>query len=130
MERVTAPIDNKNLMEDAFEDGVFRDFYAAYDHRDRGERHLIGHKAVRDEEFGTVCEQGIMNVRWKFGDNAVRITLLAVPGGEDWESVRESIFKEYREEFKSWECEDNPDLVVEFYELRDTLTVIFYFECE
>ena len=129
MERIAAPIDNKNLMEDPFEDDVFRDFYAASDHRDGSKtRHLIGHKTVK--ENGIDCEDGIVDVRWKWGDNCVTITLLAVSPTEDWESVRGYIFEDYRKEFKAWECEENENLAVDFYELGDKLNVIFYFEIE
>ena len=132
MEKIAAPIDNKNLMEDPFEDDVFVDFYSCYDHRVGKMRHLIGHKVVKDER-GFDCEEGLVDVEWKWGDNCVRITLLAIPGvpdSYDWEYTREAIFEEYRKTFKSWECEENENLVVEFYELMNTLNVIFYFECE
>lgn len=129
MEKIAAPIDNKNLMSDPFENDVFGDFYAAYDHRVGRSRHLIGHKTVKDEN-GIDCESGLVDVQWKWGDNCVRITLLAIPGTEDWDMTRKYIFNDYRDTFKSWECEENPDLKVEFYELKNTLTVIFYFECE
>lgn len=129
MEKIAAPIDNKNLLEDPFEDEVFVDFYAAHDHRDGSRtRHLIGRKTVAED--GVECESGLVDVRWKYGDNCVTITLLSVPRTEDWEDTRRHIFDAYKQEFKAWECEDNPDLVVEFYELLDNLNVIFYFKCE
>lgn len=128
MEKIAAPIDNKNLCEDGFEDEVFGDFDVARDHRKNGVRHLIGRKTVYED--GIACESGLVDVRWKYGDNSVTITLLAVPGTEDWEDSRRRIFDDYKREFKAWECEDNPDLVVEFYELNDKLNVIFYFECD
>ena len=130
MEKIAAPIDNKNLMEDPFEDEVFGDFDAACDHRDGSRtRHLIGRKTV-DDERGVPCESGIVDVRWKWGDNSVTITLLAVPKSEDWEDTRRHIFDSYKQEFKALECPDNEGLVVEFYELQDKLNVIFYFNCE
>ena len=129
MEKIAAPIDNKNLMEDPFEDEVFGDFMVAKDHRKKGVRHLTGCKAVSDEH-GNPCSIGIVDARWKWGDNCVTITLLAVPRTEDWEDTRRRIFDSYKQEFKAWECEDNPGLVVEFYELQDKLNVIFYFNCE
>lgn len=124
-----APIDNKNLMEDAFLDDVFADFCKAKDHLKNHNRHLIGNKTVIDDN-GIPCESGLVDVAWNFGENNIRITLLAVPYVEDWYSVREWIFEDYKKTFKSWECEDNPDLVVDFYQLYDTLNVIFYFEHE
>lgn len=119
MERLAATIDNKNLMEDFAED-TFPGFYAAADHMKGGMRHLVGCKTSDSGD-------GMVDVRWRFGDNCIRITLLAVPAGDDWKTARESIFGEYRKVFGSWECEDNPHLMVEFYELCDTLSVIFYF---
>ena len=128
MEKIAAPIDDKNLLEDPFEDEVFGDFDAAHDHRVKGVRHLIGRKTVIED--GVECESGLVDVRWKWGDNCVAITLLAVPRTEDWEETRRYIFDAYKREFKAWECEANPGLVVEFYELGDMLNVIFYFNCE
>lgn len=128
MEKIAAPIDNKNIMEDPFEDVVFGNFDAARDHRQKGVRHLVGYKMVYED--GIECERGLVDVRWKYGDNFVTITLLAVPMTEDWEDTRRHIFDSYKQEFKAWECEDNPGLVVEFYELQDKLNVIFYFETE
>jgi hypothetical protein len=128
MEKIKAPIDNKNLLEDPFTDEVFGEFDAAHDHYSGGVRHLIGRKTVIED--GVECESGLVDVRWKWGDNCVTITLLAVPKSEDWEYIRRCIFDAYKQEFKAWECEDNPDLVVEFYELLDKLNVIFYFKCE
>ena len=132
MEKIAAPIDNKNLLEDPFEDEVFGDFDAAHDHRKKGVRHLVGRKTV-DDERGVPCESGIVDARWKYGDNCVTITLLSVSccaNEDDWEDNRRRTFDDYKRVFKAWECEDNPGLVVEFYELGDMLNVIFYFETE
>lgn len=128
MEKIAAPIDNKNLLEDPFTDEVFGEFYAAHDHYSGGVRHLIGRKTVIED--GVECESGLVDVRWKWGDNCVTITLLAVPMSEDWEYIRGYIFDAYKQEFKAWECPDDDGLVVEFYELGDMLNVIFYFKCE
>lgn len=128
MEKIAAPIDNKNLLEDPFTDEVFGEFDAAHDHYSGGVRHLIGRKAVIED--GVECESGLVDVRWKYGDNCVTITLLAVPKSEDWEYIRGYIFDAYRKEFKAWECPENEGLVVEFYELLDKLNVIFYFKSE
>lgn len=80
MKKIAAPIDNKNLMDDPFEDEVFCDgFMHSYDHRDgKGTRHLIGTKDVVED--GVVNETGLVDVCWKWGDNCVHITLLAVSG--------------------------------------------------
>ena len=76
---------------------------------------------------------GIVDVKWSYGDNCVTITILAIDGvatSYDWEDYRRMIFDDYRREFKSWECEENENLVVDFYELGNMLNVIFYWECE
>lgn len=115
---IPAPIDNKNLLEDPFEDGVFCDFYACCNHRQKGLRHLMG---IKDEAFVEVC--------WHFASNQIEILVVAVNPCEDFEETRKKIFEEYKNEFSSWQCEDNPGLVVEFSsEETNRLFVNFYFE--
>lgn len=129
MEKIAAPIDNKNLLEDPFEDEVFGDFYAAPDHRRTPRtRHLIGRRKVLNEDGFDCDADALVDAFWKYGDNCVDITLLAVPRKEDdWEYTRREIFDSYKREFKAWECEDNPGLVVEFKEIQNTLYVLFYY---
>lgn len=123
-ELIPAPIDNKNLMEDAFEDDVFQDFYAAPDHRKRNMRHLIGMHREWGGEFGCA----IVDAKWHHADNIVCINLLAAPPAEDFDMVRKEVYAAAAGTFKSWQCEDNPGLVVKT-EVRDaTLIVTFYFE--
>ena len=126
MALIQAPIDNKNLMEDNFEDDDFEDFYVAHDHRERGKRHLVGIKDV--EQDGIICESGLVDVTWKHGGNCVTITLLAIPRTEDWEYTRKKIFADYQREFASWQCEENEGLVVKFHQFLNTLEVQFYFK--
>lgn len=128
MAKIYAPIDNKNLLEDPFEDEVFKDFYAAPDHRVMGgkRRHLIGRKTVTDK-YGMYYGDGIVDVKWCYGDHSIDIQVLAVPGTEDYETVRDAIFDDYEREFKSWMCEDNPGLLVETKRVLGILTVSFYF---
>jgi hypothetical protein len=122
---VPAPIDNKNLMEDAFEDDneIFGYFYAAKDHRKNGVRHLIDIYKSPDSE-------GFVDVKWKYGGNTITITLIAVPPSEDFEYVKERIFDYFKKQFKSWECEDNPGLAVRFDSEDDSLFVHFYFDLD
>ena len=124
------PIDNKNLMEDPFEDDVFCDgFMAARDHRKKGKRHLIGNVEVYDKEFPKCVNYwGIVDVSWSYGGNTVTIKMLATDAGEDFDDMRDEIFKHYKELFKSWECEDNPGLVVCFGSEGDSLYVHFYYD--
>ena len=49
---IPAPIDNKNLSEDSFEDEVFGDFYACKDHRDGSRsRHLFGTLNLDSDDY-------------------------------------------------------------------------------
>lgn len=124
MKRICAPIDNKNILEDPFEDEVFRDFYWAPDHRKKNARHLIG--SVKTENYDAIVE-----VKWRFGDAAIEITIVAIQPAEDYELVRDEVFDHYEKIFKSWECEENENLRVETQRvLGFLLRVGFYFECE
>ena len=98
LELIDAPIDNKNLMEDAFEDDVFGDFYAAADHRTDGKRHLIGYKKEWSD-----C---LLDVFWKYGWSTVTITVLAIPGHEYFDNVRHELFDGVRKTFSEWEYDD------------------------
>lgn len=123
MEKIYAPIDNKNLMEDAFEDDVFRDFYAAPEHRKRKRRHLIGH--VKTENY-----DAIVDVKWSYGDASIDIQVIAIQSSEDYELVRDEVFDHYEQVFKAWQCEDNEGLVVETKRVLGILIVSFYFYVE
>lgn len=119
-----APIDNKALMEDPFEDRVFSDFYAAADHRKRNMRHLVGMHPEWGKEFGGA----IIDAKWHYGDCHVCINVLAAPPQEDFDEVRREVFAAATDTFKAWECPENENLRVET-EVRDTtLIVSFYFE--
>lgn len=126
MEKIYAPIDNKNLMEDPFEDEVFRDFYAAWDHRNRnGVRHLFGHCEDDEQMYDAIVE-----VKWHYGDAAITITVLAVPGTEDYDEVRDNIFAHYERVFKEWECPENENLHVGFKCFDNAMEVTFWWEVE
>ena len=122
LELIEAPIDNKNLMEDPFEDEIFGDFYAAADHRKNGKRHLIGHK----REWADCW----LDVYWEYGWNTVRITVLAIPGHEDFVYVSHDVYDGVRKTFSEWECEDNPNLHVDFGLSGNTIYVHFFFDME
>ena len=124
MEKIYAPIDNKNLMEDPFEDEVFRDFYWAPDHRDGSKcRHLIG--SVKTENYDAIVE-----ARWYWGAHSIGIKVIGLQPSEDVDDVRKEVFDYYEQVFKSWQCEDNEGLIVETSRALGVLTVSFYFECE
>ena len=122
--RCAAPIDNKNLMEDAFEDDVFQDLYAASDHRKRNMRHLIGFH----QEWGSELSGAIIEAKWHYADNLVCINVLAASPMEDFDEVRKEVFACATDTFKAWQCDDNPGLVVETEVRYHTLIVSFYFE--
>lgn len=124
MEKIYAPIDNKNLMEDPFEDEVFRDFYWAPDHRTGSKRrHLIG--SVKTENY-----DAMVDVRWCWGDHSIDIQVIAIQPTEDIDEVRREVFNYYEQLFRSWQCQDNESLVVETKSVLGILTVSFYFEVE
>ena len=124
MEKIFAPIDNKNLMEDGFEDDVFEDFYWGPDHRMGSKRrHMIG--CVKTENY-----DAIVAVNWCFGDNAIDIQVIGIQPSENIDDVRNEVFDHYEQVFKAWQCEDNEGLVVETKRVLGILTVSFYFECE
>lgn len=122
------PIDNKNLMEDPFEDEVFGDFLAARDHRESGVRHLIGFVQVKDEEFPSCTNaEGYVDVSWYYGSNSITIKVLGANTNiEAFDETRDEIFEYYKKLFKSWECEENENLVVRFGSENDSLFVHFY----
>lgn len=128
---MNCPIDNKNLMEDPFEDEVFADFFAAHDHRESGTRHLIGMVDVHDEEFPKcVNYSGYVDVSWFYGGNSVTIKVIGVAANEDFNETRDAIFEMYKKLFSKWECEDNPGLVVHFGSEKDSLYVQFYWSVD
>lgn len=124
--RCAAPIDNKNLLEDPFEDGVFRDLYAASDHRKRNMRHLIGFHREWGSEFGGA----VIEAKWHYGDNIVCINVLSASPQEDFDEVRKEVFAAAIKTFKAWQCADNPGLIVETEERDQSLIVSFYFETD
>ena len=129
---MACPIDNKNLMEDPFEDDVFCDgFLAARDHRKNGARHLIGEVAIHDEEFPKCVNYfGYVDVTWFYGGNTVTIKVIGVAANEDFDETRDEIFEYYKKLFKSWECEENENLVVRFGSENDSLYVHFYWRVD
>ena len=126
---VKCPIDNKNLLEDPFEDEVFADFNAAYDHHEDGIRHLIGQVNIYDEEFPKCVNYSAnVDVYWNFGHNTVTIKVIGVSPSEDFKETRDEVFNHYKKIFSAWECDDNPGLVVKFSSCpsHDSLYVSFY----
>lgn len=126
---IPAPIDNKNLCEDGFEDEVFRDFYQASDHRKgTNKRHLIGALHVDSYETNGLYIDGFVDVKWQWGDNTICIELIACPASEDFLSMREDFAKHYTNVFKGWENPDNPYLVVKTFQKENKLYVSFFFK--
>ena len=128
---IPAPIDNKNLVEDAFEDAteIFGNFYEGRNHRENGKRHMVGFVKVYDEEFPKcVNYSAYVDVTWTYGASHITIKVIGVSASEDFEETKNEVLEHYKKVFKAWECEDNPDLKVEFYQLNNQLNVIFYFE--
>jgi len=125
---IPAPIDNKNLCEDGFEDEVFSDFYQACDHRKgTDKRHLIGTLFVDNRDFYI---DAYVDVKWNWSDNIICIELIACPASEDFFSMREDFAKHYTNVFKGWENPDNPYLVVKTFQKENKLFVSFFFKDE
>jgi len=118
---IDATIDNKNLMEDPFEDEIFGDFYAAADHRTDGKRHLIGYKKEWSD-----C---LLDVFWKYGWSTITITVLAIPGHEYFENVSREVYNAVRKEFSEWEGDDS-HLHVDFGLSGNAIYVHFFFDME
>ena len=86
---------------------------------------------VYDEEFPKcVNYSAYVDVTWTYGASHITIKVIGVAASEDFEETKNEVLEHYKKVFKTWECEDNPDLKVEFYQLNNQLNVIFYFECE
>lgn len=132
MERISAPIDNKNLMEDGL-DEIIDDLYEAPDHNKGGHRHKVGFLQLNDSNGDLICE-AYVDVSWRYGDNAVEIQLLAFNEHVNYlEETTQEVFNHYTRFFKGWENDANEGLRVECYEMRSStplLRVSFYFECE
>ena len=122
---IPAPIDNKNLMEDPLEDEIFADFLDARDHHVSDQRHKVGFIRIPDEA------EAYVDVTWNYGSYRLYIRLLAAnPCMADFISTRDIIFKHYSDLFTSWQCDDNPGLVVNCATVASVLIVTFYFKDE
>ena len=125
---IPAPIDNKNLCEDPFEDDVFGNFYATKFHRaTKKRRSLIGTLHIDNDDFYI---DAIVAVEWFYGGNQIGIQVLAVPPTENFDYMRRDVYAYYKKIFSEWMNPDNPELRVEFYEQGGFLNVSFFFEVE
>ena len=124
---IPAPIDDKNLLEDPFEDEVFGDFLQASDHRkETNKRHLIGSLHVDTYDTDGLYIDGFVDVKWQWGTNTICIELIACPASEDFFSMREDFARYYTNVFKGWENPDNPALVVKTTQEENKLYVSFF----
>lgn len=106
MKKYYATIDNKNLLEDGFEDDLFRDFYPATDHRKNNVRHLVGNVEVKEDKT-PICD-AYVDVIWHFGDAAITITMLGCnPFCDEVDVQFEELCKFYESKFKEWEDASN-----------------------
>ena len=128
---IPAPIDDKNLMEDSFEDEVFADFHECADHHESGKRHLMGRLDVLEESNDNleIYIDAYIDVAWQFGGNTVCITLLACPVSDCFDTMSEDLATYYTREFKKWECPDNEYLVVQTRHENNKVYISFFFEC-
>lgn len=119
MEKIPANIDNKNIMEDALDEEVFKGFYIGNE-GGSCRRHVIGN--VDTENYSAIVE-----AKWNFGENTIDIQLVGTKPGDEPDEVRREVFEHYERTFKAWECEDNPALIVETSQVLGILTIWFYF---
>lgn len=130
--QILCPIDNKNLLEDAF-DEIIEDLFEAPDHYKGDHRHKIGTLQLKDGDGILICE-ACVDVSWRFGDNAVEIQILAFNEHvNDLEETKQAVFSYYARYFKEWENEANEGLRVEYGEMYNsvpTLRVWFYHAVE
>lgn len=126
---IPASIDNKNIMEDSLLEDVFEGLYHAQDHFENGKRHLIGEISVfeeEDENIETFIE-GIVDVKWQYGSNIIRLELLGAQEKEYFSSMADDFAKYYTRIFKEW---GDTNVVVKTSQQGNRLYVALYFKCE
>lgn len=132
MEKIPAPFDGKNLVDDSLRDDVFRDCYQCDDMTDsRG--HLLGHVSADTDE---VWLDAIVDVRWSSSWNTLRIELMACPAQSDFFSMRDDFFRYYEQVFRQWEQDskengfDGKGFYVEFKREGNVLFASFWWDPE
>ncbi len=136
MKKYFATIDNKNLLEDGFEDELFGDLMPATDHRKNNNvRHLIGSKQIKEDK-SLVCD-AIVEAKWNFGDAAITITMLACnPFCDNEADQRDTLFKYYESKFKESEqasnenCFEGESFHVGFERKENSLEVTMWWEVD
>jgi len=135
MKKYFATIDNKNLLEDGFEDDLFRDFYPATDHRKGNVRHLIGMVEVKEDKI-PICD-AFVDVKWHFGDAAITITMLGCnPFCDEKEVQFDELCKFYESKFKEMEdasnenCMEDESFHIGIERKENQLEVSFWWEVD
>ena len=131
MEKIAAPFDGKNLIDDSLRDEVFQNCYWAADMKG-GRSHMIGRVDVDSYDKDGIYLDAIVDAQWSASSNTIRIELLACPCQEDFCSMRHDFFRYYEGIFREWETglKDNciePDTAeVEFKREGNVLYVSFW----
>lgn len=128
-----ARIDNKDLLEDGFEDDLFANFYPATDHRKNNVRHLIGSVVIKEDKT-TICD-AFVDVNWHFGDSAITITMLACnPFCDNEDCQRDELFNYYekmlreREKATTENCFSGDSFHVGIERKKNKMEVTFWWE--
>lgn len=130
MERIAAPFDGKNLMDDSLRDDVFQNFYCASDMKG-GRSHMVGLVRVDCDKISLYLD-AIVDAQWSEQSNTIRIELLASPCAEDFFSMRDDFFRYYEGVFRNWEqqlkenCVEPDTAEVEFRRESNVLYVSFW----
>ncbi len=132
MEKIAAPFDGKNLIDDDLRDVVFQNCYWAADMKG-GRSHMIGHVDVDSYDKDGIYLDAIVDAQWSDSSNTIRIELLACPCQEDFFSMRDDFFRHYEGIFREWEqglkdnCIEPDSAEVDFKREGNVLYVSFYF---
>ena len=132
MEKIAAPFDGKNLVDDTLRDDVFQGCYECDDMKGR-KSHMVGRVS---EDSDKVCLDCIVDAQWSDSSNTLRIELLACPCQTDFFSMRDDFFRYFEEQFKEWEvalkdnCVGSDSAEVEFKREGNVLYVSFWWLAE
>ena len=131
MEKIPAPFDGKNLIDDSLRDEVFQGCYECDDMKGR-KSHMLGRVFVDTYDKDGMFLDAIVDAQWSESSNTIRIELKACPTTTDFFSMRADFFRYYEGIFREWETglKDNciePDTAeVEFKRDGNVLYVSFW----
>ena len=131
MEKIAAPFDGKNLIDDNLRDEVFQGCYECADMTSRM-GHLLGHVSVDTYDEDGIFLDCIVDAQWSAMSNTIRLELKACPTTTDFFSMRDDFFRYYEGIFREWEtglkenCVEPDTAEVEFKRDGNVLYVSFW----